>query len=105
MEQRNGRPVANRTYFTFTTDPRGGFWYVDTDEYPWGPPYVGDKSLVRFSEEDGSIIEQIDVQELIGSELPVYPFTCLLICGTCNQDKEDISVHILAKNEQKQDKY
>ena len=78
------RSFANRTYFTFTTDPRGGFWYVDTDEYPWGPPYVGGRSLVRFSEEDGSIMEQIDVKTLIGdtSDLPLYPFSCLTIGGT-----------------------
>jgi len=59
------------TYASFTYDPRGGFWYVDP---------LGGK-LTRFSTEDGSIIEQIVVDDLVGEEGRHIPSSVMTMCG------------------------
>ena len=43
----------NSTWYSFSKDPRGGFWYED----------LRGKRLVRFDENDGSIIQEIDVRK------------------------------------------
>jgi len=71
----------NITLFSFAVDPRGGFWYEDSDAYnPYGP---GGNKLVHFSEEDGSKIEEIDIKTLIGdlSDDPVLPCSDMTTCG------------------------
>ncbi|PNX47480.1 MAG: hypothetical protein BV459_04355, partial [Thermoplasmata archaeon M11B2D] len=76
----------NVTWFTFTKDPRGGFWYEDCDQVRFRNTTGGNK-LVRFSEENGSIIEEIDMKTLLNDtgknkDLPVLPSSDMTICGT-----------------------
>ena len=59
------------TYASFTLDPRGGFWYID--------PFGG--KINRFSMEDGTIIETIDVDRLIGEEGKQLPSSVMTIFG------------------------
>jgi len=46
------------TYASFTYDPRGGMWYVD--------PF--NQRIVRFSYDDGSIMETININDTLKSE-------------------------------------
>ena len=75
----------NITWFTFTTDPRGGFWYEDCDQVI--RPNTGGNKLVRFYEENGTIWEEIDMKTLLNDtgenkDLPVIPSSDMTICGT-----------------------
>lgn len=75
----------NITWFTFTTDPRGGFWYEDCDQVL--RPNTGGNKLVRFYEENGSIWEELDMKTLLNDtgenkDLPVIPSSDMTICGT-----------------------
>lgn len=76
----------NMTWFSFAKDPRGGFWYEDSDPVQLGNNTGGNK-LVHFSEQNGSIIEEIDMKTLLNDngpnqELPVIPSSCMTTCGT-----------------------
>lgn len=76
----------NMTWFSFAMDPRGGFWYEDCDQVQLGSNTGGNK-LVHFSEENGSIIEEIDIKTLLNDtgknkDLPVIPSSCMTTCGT-----------------------
>jgi len=59
------------TYASFALDPREGFWYVDT----WSG------RLVRFSTDDGSIIEEIVVDGLVQESGRHIPSSVMTICG------------------------
>ena len=64
-------PYPRVTYASFTYDPRGGFWYMD--------PFGG--ILVRFSTENGSILETIVIDDLV-EEIGVHlPSSVMTICG------------------------
>ncbi|MCJ7572272.1 MAG: hypothetical protein MUO82_10435 [Candidatus Thermoplasmatota archaeon] len=61
------------TMFSFSKDPRHGFWYED-----WRG-----RRLVRFSEENGDIVEEILITDLIKKKdiTPQYlPMSCMTIC-------------------------
>lgn len=59
------------TMFSFTKDPRCGFWYED---------FRGRK-LVRFSEEDGSIKEEIIIEDYVKEGIEKHkPLSCMTIC-------------------------
>jgi hypothetical protein len=64
------------TWYSFSKDPRGGFWYED----------LRGKRLVRFNESDGSIIQEIPVKKLVPmGELGIFfPLSCMTI-----YDKKD----------------
>ena len=77
----------NMTWFTFTKDPRGGFWYEDCDQ--WRTINSGGNKLVRFYEENGTEMkgEEIDMKTLLNDtgfygEFPVIPSSDMTICGT-----------------------
>ncbi|MCU0849709.1 MAG: PKD domain-containing protein [Candidatus Thermoplasmatota archaeon] len=75
----------NITWFTFTTDPRGGFWYEDADQWPFRP-FSGGNKLVHFREEDGNITEVLVMKELLNDTGPnwnkdVIPSSDMTICG------------------------
>jgi len=79
------RSYDNITWFTFTTDPRGGFWYEDCDQVQPSNNTGGNK-LVRFSEDDGHEIEEIDMKTLLNDtgpkgDSPVMPSSDMTICG------------------------
>ena len=65
-----------RTWFSFSKDPRGGLWYED----------LRGKRLVRFKEDDGSIIEEILIKNLVQERgLGIYwPLSCMTICDEIN---------------------
>ena len=63
-----------KTWFSFSKDPRGGFWYEDAYK----------KRLVHFILEDGRInfVEEIYIKNLVGGMLNIYrPMSCMTICG------------------------
>lgn len=64
-------PYPFQTYASFSIDPRGGFWYVDP---------IGGK-LIRYSAEDGSIIEKIVVDDLVQENGRHIPSSVMAICG------------------------
>ena len=68
-EWRKAYPL--QTYASYAYDPRGGFWYIDS---------LGGK-LVHFSTEDGNIIEEIIIDELIQEEGLHLPSSVMTICG------------------------
>jgi len=72
----------NRTLFSFAVDPRGGFWYEDSDLLRVNIS-EGNK-LVRFSEEDGSILEEINMSTLLNdtSGDKILPGSDMTTCGT-----------------------
>jgi len=74
----------NMTWFSFAVDPRGGFWYEDAEQWFYRPAFKGGNKLVRFSEEDGSILDEINISELFGETvfLPLVPSSCMTICGS-----------------------
>lgn len=70
------------TWFSFTMDPRGGFWYEESGIF-------GDngKNLTHFYEENGTIKEIIDIPSLIDDtgpykDFPLFPCSCMTMCGT-----------------------
>jgi hypothetical protein len=66
----------HKTWFSFSKDPRGGFWYSDAPG----------KKLVRFKKEQEAItpVEEIPMKNLdIPGGLNIYkPMSCMTICGT-----------------------
>lgn len=63
----------NRTLFSFSMDPRGGFWVEDTRG----------KKLVRFIKKDDELLktEEINVNDLVPSLFGNYrPLSCMTIC-------------------------
>jgi len=65
----------NRTMFSFTKDPRGGFWYEDTK----------DCMLVHFQiiDDEICIVEKIAVNDFIPNLFGTFrPLSCMTICGT-----------------------
>ena len=66
------REIRGKTWFSFSKDPRGGFWFEDQ---------LGSR-LVHFKEEDGNIIEEILIKDLIpGNTFGLYwPLSCMTIC-------------------------
>ena len=66
-------PSYNRTWFSFSYDPRGGFWYQDTNG----------KKLVRFCTANGDPIEEILIADLVQEPWPIntkyYPSSCITI--------------------------
>jgi PKD repeat protein len=68
---------SNITGFSFSMDPRGGFWYNDIGDPLHGG---GGRKLVHFNE-NGNIIENISLQTLLDSALRVWPMSCMVICG------------------------
>jgi len=64
-------PYHRITLASFTYDPRGGFWYVD--------PFGG--MLVRFSTEDGSILEKIIINDLVQEKGYHLPSSVMTMCG------------------------
>ncbi|MFH1100582.1 MAG: hypothetical protein V1726_00900 [Methanobacteriota archaeon] len=68
----------NVTWFSFSMDPRGGFWYEDST-------FFGGRKLVRFSEEDGSILDEIFIDDLVPYHSPLWPYypnSCMTMCGS-----------------------
>jgi hypothetical protein len=78
----------NITTFSFAKDPRGGFWYEDSDQIrSWFSNNTGGNKLVRFRENNGSIIEEIDMKTILNDNgpfqnKPVLPCSCMTTCGT-----------------------
>ena len=70
---------SNITGFSFSMDPRGGFWYNDMGEDLHGG---GGRKLVHFSAENGTRLEEINVTTLLNDTQHVYPMSCMTICGT-----------------------
>jgi len=68
-EWRQAYPL--QTYASFAVDPRGGFWYIDS---------LGGK-LVHFSTNNGSIIEEIIIDDLIEDDGKYHPSSVMTICG------------------------
>lgn len=64
-------PYPLQTYASYAYDPRGGFWYVD--------PFGG--KLVHFSTEDGSILEEIVIDDLVQEKGVHIPSSVMTICG------------------------
>ena len=64
------------TLFSFSKDPRCGFWYED----------LLSRRLVRFCDENGTIIEEILIKDLVKEDesRKYMPMSCMTIC-----DKED----------------
>ncbi len=60
-----------QTYASFAIDPRGGFWYID--------PFGG--KLVHFSTINGSIIEEIIIDDLINENGKHLPSSVMTIAG------------------------
>jgi len=60
-----------QTYASFAIDPRGGFWYID--------PFGG--KLVHFSTENGEILEEILIDNLIDEKGMHLPSSVMTICG------------------------
>jgi outer membrane protein assembly factor BamB len=60
-----------QTYASFALDPRGGFWYID--------PFGG--KLVHFSTENGEIIEEIIIDDLVDENGIHLPSSVMTICG------------------------
>ncbi|VVB60064.1 PQQ-like domain protein [uncultured archaeon] len=75
----------NKTLFSFAKDPRGGFWYEDSDQIAslWNGDTLGNK-LVRFYEENGTEMkgQTIDMTKLLNDEQTVIPCSDMVICGT-----------------------
>lgn len=71
------RDYENVTGFSFSMDPRGGFWYNDMGSLIHGG---GGKKLVHFPEENESILEEIIISELI-NESGALPLSTMTICG------------------------
>ncbi len=70
-EEKWKKDYPHRTLFVFSKDPRGGFWYED----------LRGKRLVHFAEEDGSIIEEILMKNLVREGLEEHmPMSCMTIC-------------------------
>jgi outer membrane protein assembly factor BamB len=64
---------SNRTLFSFSKDPRGGFWFEDTRG----------KKLVHFIKKDDELCksEEINVNDLVPSLFGNYrPLSCMMIC-------------------------
>jgi hypothetical protein len=77
------RSYPNITCFSFSMDPRGGFWYEDLCLPFQGG---GGRKLVHFNE-NGTINESIDMETLLDDtgpfkNFPVYPCSCMTVCGT-----------------------
>lgn len=68
-EWRQAYPL--QTYASFAKDPRGGFWYIDS---------FGGK-LVHFSTSNGSIIEEIFIDNLVKEKGKHHPSSVMTICG------------------------
>ena len=67
--------LPRRTMFSFSKDPRGGFWYED---------HRG-KRLVRFDDKDLHIIEEIRLKTLSPRPRKAFrPLSCLTICDEKN---------------------
>ena len=64
-------PYPFPTYASFTRDPRGGFWFVDS----WGG------KLLHFSTEDGNIIEEVVTDDLVQGPGRHDPSSVMTICG------------------------
>ena len=77
------RNYSGITWFTFTRDPRGGFWYEDCD--PVFRTQTGGDKLVRFREDNGSIMEEINITNLLnipGNTENFIPCSDMTICGS-----------------------
>ncbi|HVP99904.1 MAG TPA: hypothetical protein VMT57_00115, partial [Candidatus Thermoplasmatota archaeon] len=83
---------SNITGFSFAMDPRGGFWYIDM-----GIPLQGGggRKLVHFSAENGTLLEEINVSELLHDPEPLYPVSCMTIAGTATHPIMIVSVNHL----------
>ena len=68
-EWRQAYPL--QTYASFAKDPREGFWYIDS---------FGGK-LVHFSTNNGSIIEEIIIDDLVDEDGKHHPSSVMTICG------------------------
>ena len=66
----------HRTWFSFSKDPRGGFWYENSRG----------KRLTRFDARDGTIIEEISVKNLVPDRMAglYVPMSCMTICNANN---------------------
>jgi outer membrane protein assembly factor BamB len=67
------REYRNRTLFSFSKDPHGGFWFEDTPG----------KKLVRFIKKDGELCksEEIRVNDIVPNLFGNYrPLSCMTIC-------------------------
>jgi hypothetical protein len=70
-------------------DPRGGIWYLDSHYiYPSG------RRLVHFDTEDGYIIEEIVIDELIDDGKEYIPMSIMEICGI----NENLTMIVSANN-------
>jgi outer membrane protein assembly factor BamB len=70
-EEKWREPYPLQTYASFAYDPRGGFWYID--------PFGG--KLVRFSTDNGDIIEEIMIDNLVDEKGIHLPSSVMTICG------------------------
>ena len=81
------RNYTGMTWFTFTKDPRGGFWYEDCDQISRSAPTSGNK-LIRFREDNGSRIEEINITRIMhildesGNYIKFMPSSDMTICGS-----------------------
>jgi len=67
------------TWFSFSMDPRGGFWYEESGIF-------GDtgQNVTHFNQENGAVIEKINISRLINDPglFPIIPCSCMTMCGT-----------------------
>jgi outer membrane protein assembly factor BamB len=70
------------TWFSFSMDPRDGFWYEESGIF-------GDKgqNVVHFYTENGTVKEKINASTLIHDtgmwkNFPLIPCSCMTMCGT-----------------------
>ena len=69
---------SGRTWFSFSKDPRGGFWYLDSDWFrPLNP---GARKAFHYTE-NGNIIESIFPDALINNGYQYIPMSVMEICG------------------------
>ena len=88
-EEKWRKDYLYQTLATFSYDPRGGFWYVDS--------YLSSGKLVHFSTEDGSILEEIDIDELVNEDGRHVPTSVMTICGNATNPILIVSASSLGK--------
>ncbi len=80
--------TGNITWFTFTRDPRGGFWYEDSNLVYPNHRKTGDDKLFRFREDNGFEIEEINITSTMNKKdkynntIKFVPSSDMTICGT-----------------------
>ncbi len=73
----------NMTWFSFSSDPRGGFWYIDSNPSPFQP---SGRKLIHFNTVDGTFMEEIVIDDLMADEKEYTPMSVMQICESQKDD-------------------